>query len=250
MTLEEMLRKLGLSVTAKELNDIIAHATKKKVGPAEFLEGIANKELNDRAEKSLQRRLTVSKIGRFAPISNFDWEWPKKIQRELVEQALQLHFLEKARNIILVAPHGLGKTMIAKNIAHNAILKGHAVVFLTASELLMDLEERDSTKQLEARLKYYQKIGLLIIDELGYVSYHDRAADLLFQIVTRRYENKSLIITTNQPFSAWPSVFPNATSATALVDRLIHHADIISMEGDSYRRREAEEHAKPKKPRS
>ncbi len=134
--------------------------------------------------------------------------------------------------------------MIAKNIAHRAVLAGHSVAFFTASELLLDLQKRDSARSLELRLKHLEKIGLLVVDELGYLAYDDRAADLLFQIVNRRYEKKSLLITTNLAFSDWPTIFPNATSATALIDRVIHYADIASVAGESYRKREAQLHQK------
>ena len=130
--------------------------------------------------------------------------------------------------------------MIAQNIAHEAILKGHSVLFLTAAQLLLDLGAQDSARGLDARFRHYSAASLVVVDEIGYLSYDNRNADLLFQVVSRRYEKKSLVLTTNLAFSAWPSIFPNATCATALIDRVIHHADILALEGDSFRRREAE----------
>lgn len=157
---------------------------------------------------------------------------------------MRLEFLADARNIVLVAPQGLGKTMIAKNIAHAALSAGHSVLFVSAAQMLLDFTAQDSARALERRLRHYGRPSLLCIDEVGYLSYDTRNADLLFQIVSRRYENKSVVLTTNLAFSEWPSVFPNATCATALIDRTVHHADIIAIEGDSYRRREAEAHKK------
>ncbi|MCG5052848.1 MAG: ATP-binding protein [Myxococcales bacterium] len=151
-----------------------------------------------------------------------------------------MYFTKHGRNLILVAPQGLGKTMIAKNVAHQAILHGHSVLSVTAAELLMDLSSQDSPRGLDRRLRHYAQPALLVCDELGYLSYDNRNADLLFQVVSRRYENKSILLTTNLPFSDWPSIFPNATCAIALIDRIIHHADIIPIEGDSFRRREAQ----------
>jgi DNA replication protein DnaC len=159
---------------------------------------------------------------------------------DAIESALRLEFLERNGNIVLVAPQGLGKTMIAKNIAHQAILAGHSVLFVAASQMLLDLGAQDSTRGLDRRLRHYNRHALLVVDEIGYLSYDNRNADLFFQVVSRRYEQKSLILTTNLAFSDWPTVFPNATCATALIDRLVHHADVLAIEGDSYRRRDAE----------
>ena len=195
------------------------------------------------AQRSLERRLARSRIGRFKAIADFDWAWPSKIDRDAVESALRLDFLKENRNVVLVAPQGLGKTMIAQNIAHEAVLKGHSVLFLTAAQLLLDLAGKDSARALDARFRYYSGASLVVVDELGYLSYDNRNADLLFQVVSRRYEKRSLVLTTNLAFSAWPTIFPNATCATALIDRVIHHAEVIAIEGESYRLREAAEAA-------
>ena len=130
--------------------------------------------------------------------------------------------------------------MVAKGIAHAAALAGHTVRFITASDLLLDLASQDSARGLERRLKYWASIKLLVLDELGYLSYDARNADLLFQVVSRRYESKSIVLTTNLAFKDWPTIFPNAACTTALIDRIVHHADVIAIEGESYRRRDAE----------
>jgi DNA replication protein DnaC len=209
---------------------------------------MADEEQKERGRRSLERRLSRSRLGRFKPMADYDWGWPKKIDREAVESALRLDFLEGARNIVIVAPQGLGKTMIAQNIAHQAVLKGHSALFVTASQLLLDLGAQDTSRALDRRLRHYtSRTGLLIIDEMGYLSYDARNADLLFQVVARRYEQRSLVMTTNLAFSDWPTIFPNAACATALIDRVIHHADVITIEGESYRRRAAEEAATARK---
>ena len=130
--------------------------------------------------------------------------------------------------------------MIAQNIAHQAILAGHSALFLTAAQLLLDLSAQDSARALDRRLRYYASRPLLCVDEIGYLSYDSRNADLLFQVVSRRYERRSLVLTTNLAFADWPSIFPNAACTTALIDRVVHHADILAIEGDSYRRRDAQ----------
>jgi DNA replication protein DnaC len=238
--LTEQLTALGLRATAATLDDVVALATKRRWSPLQLLEHLAESEQHDRARRSLERRLARSRIGRFTPMAEFNWAWPKRIDRAAVEAALRLDFLAEANNVVLVAAQGLGKTKIAQNIAHAAVLAGHHVVFTTAAQLLLDLGSQDSTRGLARRLRYYATRGLLVIDEIGYLSYDARAADLLFQVVSRRYERRSLVLTTNLPFSEWPTIFPSAATATALIDRIVHHAEILTVEGDSYRRRVAE----------
>jgi DNA replication protein DnaC len=249
-TLADQLHALGLRHAAACLDDLVATATKRRFGPAEILELVAEREAKHRAQRSLERRLARSRIGRFKPIADSEWTWPTRIDRDAVEAALRLEFLDGGRNIVLVAPQGLGKTMIARNIAHQAVLAGHSVLFVTAAQLLLDLAAQDSARTLERRFRHYGRPTLLCLDEIGYLSYDARNADLLFQIISRRYENKSIVMTTNLAFSDWPTIFPNATCATALIDRTVHHADVIAIEGDSYRRREAEADKKTRRARS
>ena len=246
--LADTLTLLGLHHTAAHLDDLVALATKRRWSPTQFLEHLADLEQQERTRRSLERRLLRSRLGRFTPMDAFDWAWPTRIDRDAVEAALRLEFLAAGRNCVLVAAQGLGKTMIAQNIAHQAVLAGHHVLFTTAAQLLLDLGGQESARGLARRLNYYGQRGLLVIDELGYLSYDARAADLLFQVISRRYERKSLVLTTNLAFSDWPTIFPNAGSAIALIDRLIHHAEILTIEGESYRRRAAE--ATRKTPRS
>ena len=249
-TLADQLTALGLRDTAARLDDVVALATKRRWSPTQLLEHLVTTEQQERIRRSLERRLARSRLGRFTPMSDFDWAWPKRLDRAAVEAALRLDFLAAARNVVLVAAQGLGKTMIAQNIAHAAVLAGTHVLFTTAAQLLLDLGSQESTRGLARRLNYYATRGLLVIDEVGYLSYDARAADLLFQVVTRRYEKRSLVLTTNLPFSEWPTIFPNAATAIALIDRLVHHADILTIDGDSYRRRVAEAKRKPTRPAS
>jgi DNA replication protein DnaC len=247
--LADQLAALGLHHAAGQLPDLVATATKKRLGPLEVIELLVEHEAQHRARRGLERRIARGRIGRFKPMAEFDWAWPKRIDRDAIEAALRLEFLEGSRNIVLVAPQGLGKTMIARNIAHQAATAGHSVLFVTAAQLLLDLAAQDSARALERRFRHYCRPTLLCLDEIGYLSYDARNADLLFQIVSRRYETKSTVMTTNLAFSEWPSIFPNATCATALIDRTVHHADVIAIEGDSYRRREAEADKKTRRPK-
>jgi DNA replication protein DnaC len=246
MTTTELLNNIGLRGVAGKIDDIIDYATKKRMGPGQLLEYVAQIEQKDRVKKSLESRIKKSKIGRLKTMVDFDWGWPKKIPRKQIESALQLEFLAKPKNLIFVAPQGLGKTMITRNICHNAVMAGHSALFSTASQILLDLASQDTASGLERRLRFYQKPTLLAIDEIGYLSYDNRNADLLFQLISRRYEEKSIILTTNLAFSDWPSIFPNTACTTALIDRAIHHSEVLEIEGDSYRRREAQSNAKRK----
>jgi DNA replication protein DnaC len=242
--LPEALAAIGLRHTAANLDDLVAMATKRRWSPTQLFEHVVDVEQQERARRSLERRTDRSKLGRFRSMTDFDWAWPSRIDRDAVEAAVRLEFLPQARNVVLVAPQGLGKTMIAQNIVHAALLGGHSALFVTASQLLLDLGAQESARALDRRLRYYTSRPLLCIDEIGYLSYDARNADLLFQVVSRRYERKSLVLTTNLAFSEWPTIFPNAACTTALIDRVIHHAEIIAIEGESYRKREAEA-AKP-----
>jgi DNA replication protein DnaC len=235
----ERLKQIGMRATAESFDDLCAKAITHRWSHVELLEQILDVEEKHRAKNSLERRMALSRVGRFKAMADFDWAWPTRIDRESIETSLRLKFIEQSQNIVIVASHGLGKSMIALNIAHEAVLAGYSVIFTTAAQMLLDLGGRDSSRDLERRLKHYAKASLLVIDEVGYLSFDARNADLLFQLVNLRYEKKSIVLTTNLAFSDWPTIFPNATCATALIDRIVHHAEIITIEGDSYRLREA-----------
>jgi DNA replication protein DnaC len=196
----------------------------------------------ERARRSLKRRLVHSRLGAFKPIADFDWSWPEQCDRSAIEELFSLGFNEEAANVVFIGNKGLGKTMILKNLTHQAVLHGHTARFTLASDMLHDLAAQDSTITLARRLRRYTSPRLLAIDEVGYLSYDSRYADLLFEVVTRRYEQRrSILLTTNKVFGEWNQVFPNASCVGTLIDRLLHRAEIIALEGKSYRLKEAEE---------
>lgn len=223
----------------KRLTEFIDVAKKNNWSVKAIITALAQREIIERDARSLIRRLRDSKTGNFVTMADYDWNWPKKIDRPVVEYLTSADFVSKGENAIIVGAQGLGKTMITKNIAQNAVYKGHSALFVEAASMLVDLGSQDSARGLERRLKYYSKPSLLCIDEIGYLSYDQRAADFLYQIVSRRYEKKSIVITTNLAFKSWPTVFPGATSVASLIDRLIHHCEITLIEGESYRKRAA-----------
>jgi DNA replication protein DnaC len=194
-----------------------------------------------RSARSLERRMNLSKLGKFKPFADFDWEWPTAIDRPAIEDLLTLKFIDKAENVIIIGQNGVGKTMLAKNLAHQALVSGSSALFVTATQLLNDLAAQDSPSAINRRLRYYTQPKLLVIDELGYLASSSEHADLLFEVVTKRYECKSTIVTSNKSFNDWQDVFPNASCVVALIDRLIHSSEIIAISADSYRMKEANE---------
>lgn len=203
-------------------------------------------ESQERQQRGLQRRLRAARIGRFKTLADFDWDWPTQCDRDAIMALMRLSFLAEGLNIVLVGPNGVGKTLIAQNLAYQAVMQGHSALFTTAAQMLTDLAGQDGDLALRRRLAHYARPDLLVIDEIGYLSYGTRHADLLFEIINRRYERKPTLITTNRPFAEWGEVFPNAACVVSIVDRLIHHAEVLVIEGESYRMHEAKERAAQK----
>ncbi len=208
-----------------------------------WLEKLLAWEIAERKQRSLEHRLSSAKLGRFKPLSEFDWDWPDKIDPTAIHALMQLDFLTEAGNIIFIGSNGVGKSTIAQNLAYQAVMQGHTVLFTTVADMLNNLAAQDGDNALRRRLKHYAKPALLVLDEIGYLSYSNRHADLLFEIINRRYEQNSILVTTNRPFGEWNEVFPNAACVVSLIDRLVHHSQIIAIEGDSYRMKEAQEQA-------
>ncbi|MGB5426720.1 MAG: IS21-like element helper ATPase IstB [Gammaproteobacteria bacterium] len=240
---DELLQRAA----ALKLHGLIAHWDALPETELPWVQRLIEWEDVERKRRGLERRLSAAHIGRFKPLADFDWSWPGQCDQTAVSGFMTLGFIKETANIILVGPNGVGKSMIAQNIAHHAVMQGHSALFVNAAQMLGDLAAQDGDNALRRRLKYYAHPDVLIIDEVGYLSYGNRHADLLFNIINRRYELKPTVVTTNRPFAEWSEVFPNAACVVSIVDRLVHHSEILVIEGESYRMREAKEQAARKK---
>lgn len=232
---------LQLRARALHLNGLLAHWP--QVADAPWVAELVQWEEEERQRRSLERRIKDAHIGRFKPLCDFDWHWPTRCERAAIEELMTLEFMGSAANVVLVGPNGIGKSMLAQNLAHQALVHGRTVLFTTAGQMLGELAALDSDSALRRRLHRYAKPDLLVVDEIGYLSYSNRHADLLFELVSRRYEARSTVVTTNKTFSEWSEVFPNAACVVSLVDRLLHNSEVIAIEGQSYRLKEAQERA-------
>lgn len=228
---------------ALHLYGLLAHWAEVMGQPeqARWVAALLGWEAQERTRRSLERRLREARIGRFKPLADFDWHWPTQCDRAAVEALMALDFLQDAGNVVLVGPNGVGKTMCACNLGYQAVLAGHTALFTTAGQLLGELASLDSDATLRRRLRHYAAPDVLVIDEVGYLSYSNRHADLLFELISRRYQHKSTVVTTNRAFADWGEMFPNAACVVSLVDRLMHRAEVVRIEGPSYRKKEADE---------
>ena len=229
------------------LHGLLAHWHELTPPQLNWLNTWFDREIAERNKRGVERRLRSARIGRFKPLTDFDWTWPDKVDQHLVHELMQLEFIPGASNVVLLGNNGVGKSTIAQNLAWQAAVQGYSVLFTNAAEMLNGLAAEDGDSALKRKLRRYANPQLLVIDEVGYLSYGDRHADLLFQIISQRYEKKSTIVTTNRPFSEWGDVFPTAACVVALVDKLIHHSEVIAIEGKSYRMKEATEKAEQRR---
>jgi DNA replication protein DnaC len=214
-----------------------------------------NQQPPDTLRDTARRLGLYGLIAHWSEVANENWlprllEYEEAERRrrslEKIEELFSFEFVAEAANVVLCGPNGIGKSMIAQNLAHQALLQGLTVRFTSCSEMLHTLARIQSDLSLHRYLQRYAHPQLLVVDEVGYLSYDSRYADLFFEVVTRRYQNRSVVITTNKAFSAWNEVFPNAACVVTLVDRLVHRAEILSIEGESYRLKEAKERAATK----
>lgn len=235
----DMLRSIGVRVSREALMALIAHATTARLSPTQTLEELVAVARKERDQRNLKARTKAATVGSFKPLAHFDWNHPRTIQRELVDELCTLDFVAKGHNVLLRGPSGVGKTMLAQNLATLALERGHTVRFTTLAAALADLLKQESLPALERRLRKYTAPALLVLDEIGYIPCTRQSADLLYNIISRRHESRSLVLTTNLPFKQWNTVFPGAACVSAMIDRFVQHCHILDIDADSWRQKES-----------
>jgi DNA replication protein DnaC len=234
--LQAHLRALGLAYMEEHAAAQAQQAARESRAHLSYLEALAQGEVERAQDRSILRRLAAARFPVPKTMAGWNWSWPKKINRMQFEHLLQLGFLQEHANVVFLGPTGVGKTHLACALGHAACLQRHAVLFAPAIDVVNRLSAAQSAHQLAAEIKRYQTPRLLILDELGYLPLDKRGGELLFQVLSKRYERGSTIITTNIAFKQWPGIFANdATMTSALLDRLLHHVEVVLIEGESYR---------------
>jgi DNA replication protein DnaC len=234
--LSEQLAYLKLSFMLEHHAPLAREAAQAHWDSIAYLSRLTAGEAALRRERSVQRRITQARFPVLKTLEQFQWTWPKTINRMQVQNLFRLQFVADKHNVIFLGTVGLGKTHLATALGYAACLKGHSVRFATAVEVINTLAAAQRGGRLKQALDSYRKPALLILDELGYLPIDKTGADLLFQIISLRYEHGATVITSNRVFKHWAEIFNNdATLTSALLDRLLHHAETIVIEGQSYR---------------
>ena len=208
-----------------------------EIATADWLPELVEHEERQQHLHSLERRRAQSRIPPFKPVADFDWNWPRQILRSRVQTLLGLDFLRQHHNVVLIGAPGTGKTMIAANLAHQALLGGFTVRLENTPGLLDNLAAIRDPRLLHHRLTLLARPRLLVLDEIGFLAYAPRQADLLFHIISRRHQRRSTLATASRSFREWETLFPDAACLVGLLDRLLDHATIITIEADSWRLR-------------
>ena len=233
------LKSMYLTSMASQWRRLAEDARSKRQPHAEYLADLARLEVTGRRERRIQRRIKDARFPMLKTLDAFDFEAQQSLDRDDVLELFDCEFVPQAANVVLVGSVGTGKTHIAIALGMACCQKDYRVRFTTAAELTNILVEAKSQDRLSRKLEQLARFDVIIIDELGYVPFDKQGADLLFGLITRVYERRSLIVTTNLPFARWSEVFLDATAAAAVIDRIVHHATVLKTEGDSYRLRTA-----------
>lgn len=239
-TLEQQLAALKLPFLRQHYQDTARQAVAKALGHVDYLAMLIDGEHRQRQQHSTERRIRQARFPYLKTLDQFDFSFPKRIDRLKVQDLFRLTFVRDRANVMFVGGCGLGKTHLAIAMAHQACLAGHSVLFTTAIDLINVLSAAQAAHRLDQELRRYAKPDVLLLDELGYLPIDRYGADLLFQVISARYERGSIILTTNRAFKDWAVMFNNdATLTSAVLDRLVHHHELIIVEGPSYRIRKA-----------
>jgi len=234
--LDAQLDRLYLSHVKSHYHDLASKAAQRQLAHVEYLAQLIEGEATVRENRAIERRIRQARFPVLKTIEDFQWSWPKKINRAQIQNLFRLAFIATNTNIVFISTVGLGKTHIALALGHTACIAGHSVLFTTAVDIINTLAAAQSAGRLKREISRYLKPRLLIIDELGYLPIDKHGADLLFQIISQRYERAPLVITTNRAYKHWSQIFNNdSTLTSAILDRVLHHVDTVIIEGKSFR---------------
>ena len=234
--LHRQLAYLNLPFMRQNVEELARRAAKGQWSHVDFLTRLVEGEAAQRQDRARQRRVQQARFPVLKALQQFDFTWPTKINRPQVQNLFRLKFIEDKAHAVFVGPVGLGKSHLAVALGYAACLAGFRVRFATAVEIVNSLSAAEKAGRFLPELKKYTRPDVLIMDELGYLPIDKHGADLLFQIISQRYERGSIVLTTNKVFKDWPSIFNNdSTLTSAILDRLLHHAETIVIEGKSYR---------------
>lgn len=232
----QTLHNLGIRLPEQAVLSLCAHVTENQLSFIEGLKQLIALEQQERETRNLKSRLKLAKLGLVKALDQFDWQHPRQIDQALYRHLCDTDFIKSHQNVLLRGPSGVGKTELAKNLGMEAIKRGYTVRFETLATLLSDLMQQESLPAIQRRLKLYTRPTLLIIDELGYLPCDNQAADMLFNVLRERHEQRATVITTNLSFKQWGQLFQGAACMTALVDRFAQHCHILDIDGDSWRK--------------